>query len=128
MIESSILLSQIKTLVQFRGLELHAETVIVSCPICSIITPGKYKAACDIFRYVLAYSFNLTNLMNEIFFCGTVRNMYKLNRCLSLSVASICISACICMHFECMYCCLFILDTSEFDYKISFVVWSNEST
>ena len=103
------------------------ETVIASCPICSIITQGKYKAGSDIFRYVLAYSLNLTNLMNEIFFCGTVRNMYKLNRCLSLFVASICICACICMHFECMYCCLFILDTSEFDSKC-FVVWSNEST
>ena len=128
MIESSIILSQIKTVVQFHGLELHAETGIVSCPISSIITPGKYKAGSDIFRYVLAYSLNLTNLMNEIFFCGTVQNMYKLIRCLSLSVASICICACICMHFEFMYCCLFILDTSEFDYEISFVVWSNEST
>ena len=90
LIQSSILLSQIKKLVQFHGFKLHAEPVIVSCPICSIITPGKYKAGSDIFRYVVAYSLNLMNIKNEIFLCGTVRYMYKLNRCLSLSVASIC--------------------------------------
>ena len=58
---------------------------------CSTTTPGKPKEVADIFGYIHTSIFTelVVELIIKIFFCGTVRNMHKLNTCLARSVESI---------------------------------------
>ena len=58
---------------------------------CSTTKPGKPKAVADIFGYIHTNIFTELDveLIMTIFFCDTLQNLYKLNTCLALSVASI---------------------------------------
>ena len=73
------------------GLNLRWFVQFNSVVQCSTTTPGKPNAVADIFGYIHTSIFTELDveLTMKIFFCGTVRNMYKLNTCLALSVASI---------------------------------------